>query len=347
MMNNFHKLTVSEIKKLTETSVEITFTVPDLLKKVFSYEAGQYLTIQQEIDNQKVRRAYSICSGVDEGTLSVAVKRISGGIFSTYATTELKVGDVLEVMPPQGRFIFFPDLFGDRSIMLFSAGSGVTPMMSIAKTALAKTDVKVVFVYGNKSREEILFFDEIEQLREKYPDRFLVHYVFSQQMWRENISGRINGEVIDFVFEKYKQLGKMRYYVCGPNGMVSDVKENILGRGIEQEDIFAEFFEITTPENDFSRLQGNVTITCIFGGEEKVFQSPKNQSLLEAVLSQGLDVPYSCQNGVCSSCMGRITDGEAKMAKNETLVDKEIAEGLTLTCQSYAITDRVTLSYDI
>ena len=140
----------------------ITFEVPELLKKVFSFEAGEYLTLQQTINGQKVRRAYSICSGVNEGELSVAVKRVPNGLFSTYATTQLKAGDVLEVMPPMGSFVFFYDIFGNRDIMLFSAGSGVTPMMSIAKTALAKTNIKVVFVYGNKSKEETLFFDEIE-----------------------------------------------------------------------------------------------------------------------------------------------------------------------------------------
>lgn len=346
-MSKFYRLTVSDIKKLTEDSVKITFALPELLKKEFSYEAGQYLTLQQDIDNQKVRRAYSICSGVDESQLSVAVKRIPNGIFSTYATTRLNKGDTIEVMPPEGRFVFL-DIFGDRDIVLFSAGSGVTPMMSIAKTALSKTDIKVVFIYGNKSKEETLFFDEIEQLRSMYPNRFLVHYVFSRQMWGENISGRINPQVVDFILAKYRKFNLGYYYICGPNEMVSSVKEHIINKGIHQDCIFTELFEITKPQSDdFSHLQGKVTVSCILKGEEKVFQIPKNQSLLEGILSQGIDVPYSCLNGVCSSCIGKITEGEAKMAKNETLVEKEISEGLVLSCQAYAVTDRLKIVYDI
>ncbi|GET45730.1 ferredoxin--NADP reductase [Capnocytophaga felis] len=346
-MSKFYRLTVSDIKKLTEDSVKITFALPELLKQVFSYEAGQYLTLQQDVDNQKVRRAYSICSGVDENQLSVAVKRIPNGIFSTYATTRLNKGDTIEVMPPEGRFVFL-DIFGDRDIVLFSAGSGVTPMMSIAKTALSKTDIKVVFIYGNKSKEETLFFDEIEQLRRMYPNRFLVHYVFSRQMWGENISGRINSQVVDFILEKYRKLNLGYYYICGPNEMVSTVKEHILSREIPQDYIFTELFEITASKSDdFSHLQGKVTVSCTLKGEEKIFQIPKNQSLLEGILSQGIDVPYSCLNGVCSSCIGKITEGEAKMAKNETLVEKEISEGFVLSCQAYAVTESLKIVYDI
>lgn len=344
-MNKFYELTVSKIESLTENAVKITFDVPDLLKKVFSYEAGEYLTLQQTISGQKVRRAYSICSGVNENELSVAVKRVPYGVFSTYATTLLKEGDTIEVMPSMGAFVFFHDIFGNKDIMLFSAGSGVTPMMSIAKTALAKTNIKVVFVYGNKSKEETLFFGEIEQLQAAYPDRFLVHYVFSQKKWGEHLSGRINDEIIEFIFEKYKDLNWGRYYVCGPNEMVVKVKENILNRGITKDRIFTELFEASPSENDFSQLEGNVTVVSQIDGEETYFESPKNQTLLNAILAQGIDAPYSCLNGVCSSCIGKIVEGEAKMAKNETLVEKEIAEGLVLTCQAYAVTDKIKVVF--
>lgn len=345
-MNKFYQLTVTKIEKLTASSVKITFQVPDLLRKVFSYEAGEYLTLQQTIDNQKIRRAYSICSGVNENELSVAVKRVPNGIFSTYATTQLKEGDTLEVMPSKGAFVFFYDIFGNKDIMLFSAGSGVTPMMSIAKTALTKTNIKVVFVYGNKSKEETLFFDEIESLRATYPDRFLVHYVFSQEMWGDNLSGRINDQVVSYIFEKYKDLNWGRYYVCGPNQMVVNVKENILNRGITKDRIFTELFEAEPASNDFTQLRGNVTVFSILSGKEIVFESPKNQTLLNSILSQGVDAPYSCLNGVCSSCIGKVTEGEVKMAKNETLVEKEISDGLVLTCQAYAMSDVVRVTFD-
>ena len=300
-MNKLYELKVAKITHLTTSSVMITFEVPDLLRKVFSFEAGEYLTLQQTINGEKVRRAYSICSGVNEGELSVAVKRVPNGLFSTYATQELKEGDTIEVMPPMGSFVFFYDIFGNRDIMLFSAGSGVTPMMSIAKTALAMTQIKVVFVYGNKSKEETLFFDEIETLKEQYPERFKVHYAFSQEPWGDHYTGRINDKIVNELFDKYKDLNWGRYYACGPTQLVKDLREMLLLRGIDKDRIFTELFEASPAEADYSQLQGNVEITLRLGGQTHTFESAKNQTLLSSALMRGYDAPYSCLNGVCSS----------------------------------------------
>ena len=344
-MNRFYELTISKITQLTTSSVMITFEVPELLKKVFHFEAGEYLTLQQTIGGEKVRRAYSICSGVNEGELSVAVKRVPNGVFSTYATTQLKAGDVLEVMPPKGSFVFFYDIFGNRDIMLFSAGSGVTPMMSIAKTALSKTNIKVVFVYGNKSKEEALFFDEIEALRIQYPERFLVHYAFSQQPWGDHYTGRINDRIVNEIFVKYKDLNWGRYYACGPTELVKNLREILLLRGIDKDRIFTELFEASPAEIDYSTLQGNVAITLELNGQTHSFESARNQTLLSSALLRGYDAPYSCLNGVCSSCIGRVEEGEAKMAKNETLSEEEVSQGYILTCQAYAMTDTIKVRF--
>lgn len=344
-MNRFYELTISKITQLTTSSVMITFEVPELLKKVFHFEAGEYLTLQQTIRGEKVRRAYSICSGVNEGELSVAVKRVPNGVFSTYATTQLKAGDVLEVMPPKGSFVFFYDIFGNRDIMLFSAGSGVTPMMSIAKTALSKTNIKVVFVYGNKSKKEALFFDEIEALRIQYPERFLVHYAFSQQPWGDHYTGRINDRIVNEIFAKYKDLNWGRYYACGPTELVKNLREILLLRGIDKDRIFTELFEASPAEIDYSTLQGNVAITLELNGQTHSFESARNQTLLSSALLRGYDAPYSCLNGVCSSCIGRVEEGEAKMAKNETLSEEEVSQGYILTCQAYAMTDTIKVRF--
>ena len=344
-MNRFYELTISKITQLTTSSVMITFEVPELLKKVFHFEAGEYLTLQQTIRGEKVRRAYSICSGVNEGELSVAVKRVPNGVFSTYATTQLKAGDVLEVMPPKGSFVFFYDIFGNRDIMLFSAGSGVTPMMSIAKTALSKTNIKVVFVYGNKSKEEALFFDEIEALRIQYPERFLVHYAFSQQPWGDHYTGRINDRIVNEIFAKYKDLNWGRYYACGHTELVKNLREILLLRGIDKDRIFTELFEASPAEIDYSTLQGNVAITLELNGQTHSFESARNQTLLSSALLRGYDAPYSCLNGVCSSCVGRVEEGEAKMAKNETLSEEEVSQGYILTCQAYAMTDTIKVRF--
>ena len=344
-MNRFYELTISKITQLTTSSVMITFEVPELLKKVFHFEAGEYLTLQQTIGGEKVRRAYSICSGVNEDELSVAVKRVPNGVFSTYATTQLKAGDVLEVMPPKGSFVFFYDIFGNRDIMLFSAGSGVTPMMSIAKTALSKTNIKVVFVYGNKSKEEALFFDEIEALCIQYPERFFVHYAFSQQPWGDHYTGRINDRIVSEIFAKYKDLNWGRYYACGPTELVKNLREILLLRGIDKDRIFTELFEASPAEIDYSTLQGNVAITLELNGQTHSFESARNQTLLSSALLRGYDAPYSCLNGVCSSCIGRVEEGEAKMAKNETLSEEEVSQGYILTCQAYAMTDTIKVRF--
>ena len=344
-MNRFYELTISKITQLTTSSVMITFEVPELLKKVFHFEAGEYLTLQQTIRGEKVRRAYSICSGVNEDELSVAVKRVPNGVFSTYATTQLKAGDVLEVMPPKGSFVFFYDIFGNRDIMLFSAGSGVTPMMSIAKTALSKTNIKVVFVYGNKSKEEALFFDEIEALRIQYPERFFVHYAFSQRPWGDHYTGRINDRIVNEIFAKYKDLNWGRYYACGPTELVKNLCEILLLRGIDKDRIFTELFEASPAEIDYSTLQGNVAITLELNGQTHSFESARNQTLLSSALLRGYDAPYSCLNGVCSSCIGRVEEGEAKMAKNETLSEEEVSQGYILTCQAYAMTDTIKVRF--
>lgn len=347
-MHRFYKLAVSRIERLTSVSVKITFDLPESLQKEFAFEAGMYLTLQQTINNQKVRRAYSICSAAGEKELSIAVKKIPNGIFSTYLTTELKKGDVLEVKPPEGKFLFIPYLFDDKDIVLFSAGSGVTPMMSIAKTALAQTNLKVVFVYGNKNKEEVLFLEEIEKLRALYSDRFFVHYVFSQQKYNNHFSGRIDEHIVAFMFKKYAHFNWGRYYICGPNTMVSNIKEILLERGIASEYILTELFEATAvPTNDVSELQGSVHITYVINGKKATFESFKDRSLLASILSQGADVPYSCLNGVCSSCMGKVTKGQVQMVKNETLVDKEIEKGYVLSCQAHPITDFVEITYDI
>ena len=344
-MNRFYELTISKITQLTTSSVMITFEVPELLKKVFHFEAGEYLTLQQTIGGEKVRRAYSICSGVNESELSVAVKRVPNGVFSTYATTQLKAGDVLEVMPPKGSFVFFYDIFGNRDIMLFSAGSGVTPMMSIAKTALSRTNIKVVFVYGNKSKEEALFFDEIEALRIQYPERFFVHYAFSQQPWGDHYTGRINDRIVNEIFAKYKDFNWGRYYACGPTELVKNLREILLLRGIDKDRIFTELFEASPAEIDYSTLQGNVAITLELNGQTHSFESARNQTLLSSALLRGYDAPYSCMNGVCSSCIGRVEEGEAKMAKNETLSEEEVSQGYILTCQAYAMTDTIKVRF--
>ncbi|MDO5608339.1 MAG: ferredoxin--NADP reductase [Capnocytophaga sp.] len=344
-MNKFHPLTVRKIEPLTASAVKISFEIPEILRNVYHFEAGQYITLQQTIDNQKVRRAYSICSTGDDTMLSVAVKRIEGGIFSTYATTQLKEGDVLEVLPPLGSFIFFHDIFGNKDLLLVAAGSGITPMMSILKTALSKTGINIVLLYGNKSAEETLFFNEIETLKNLYPNRLHVHYAFSRKVWNDHHFGRIGKPIINYTLNQYKHLNLGRYYICGPQEMVDTTQIILEEKGIEKDKIFTELF-VAKEEKKPLELEGQVSITTHIDGHTITFVTDKKVSLLEAIVAHGGDAPYSCQGGVCSSCMAHISDGKAEMIKNQTLTDKEIADGLILTCQAYATTDTITVDYD-
>lgn len=345
-MNRFHRLTVTQIEKLTPSAVKISFQIPENLRKVFEFEAGNYITLQTTIDNQLVRRAYSICSAIDDEQISVAIKRVPNGIFSTYATTQLKVGDQLEVMSPRGSFIFFHDIFGNQDLVLFAAGSGVTPMMSIIKSALRKTKIKVVLVYGNRSIEETMFFDEIESLKKEFSGRLFVEYLFSRHSWSNTMFRHIDVQMVDFVLKKYAHLNLGRYYTCGPEQMVNDIKEYLLQIGISPYKIFTELFTVSQQQAEPISLEGKVKIHAVIGQHILDFESDKNQSLLDAIINNGGNAPYSCQGGVCSSCMARISGGTAQMIKNETLTEKEVAAGLILTCQAFATSDEITVDFN-
>lgn len=344
-MNNFFPIKVQKIEPLTHSAVKISFEISENLRETFYFEAGQYLTLQQEIKNQKVRRAYSICSTTNQKQISVAIKRIEGGVFSTYATTELQEGDTIEVSPPSGSFIFFDDIFGNKDLLLVAAGSGITPIMSILKTALKKTSIKIVLLYGNKSVEDTLFFKELEELCTQYSERLFVHYAFSQKPWNNHLTGRIDKNIVNDILNKYHNFNIGRYYICGPEEMVVSIKSFLQEKEIDNDKIFTELFVAKNEKRELD-LEGEVTITSIIDGHSMTFVSQKSRTLLDAIVSQGGDAPYSCQGGVCSSCMAQISNGNAEMVKNETLTEKEIANGLILTCQAFATTNTITVDYD-
>lgn len=349
-MSQFHKLAISELHKETDACVTIGFNVPKELKDTFKFKAGQYITLKTEIAGKEVRRDYSICSSPNSGFVKVAVKSVVDGSFSSFANSQLKVGDVLEVSSPNGRFVFEPNPSLSRTIAAFAAGSGITPVMSILKTVLEdEPNSNFILVFGNKSPNDAIFLDELLQLQSHYKERLRVHFVYSQTQEENSLFGRIEQSTINFLLKNdYKDTKFDRFYICGPEPMIHVVKDVLLEFGINESQILFELFTVTTPAPPIDRqlIDGKTKVTIMLDDEETTFVMDQKKSVLEAALDENIDAPYSCQGGICSSCLARLTEGEVKMRQNNILTDGELAEGLILTCQSHPTTPTIRVDYD-
>lgn len=347
-MSQFHKLRIKDIQRETDKCVTINFEVPENLKGSFLFTSGQYLTLKTHINGEEIRRDYSICSAPKSGELKVAVKEIENGTFSKFANRALKPNDVLEVAPPQGRFTFEPDSKKQRTIVAFAAGSGITPIMSIAKTILTQEpNSTFVLIYGNKTPKDTIFFDEILELHHNYLDRFKLQLVFSQSEEDNALFGRIEKSIVNFVIKnKYKHVRVDDFYICGPEQMINTVKDVLKENGVSDKHIHFELFTTSKEDSKSIQAEGTTEITVIVDEEETTFSMSQKKTILEAALEHNIDAPYSCQGGICSSCIARITEGEVEMRQNNILTDGEIAEGLTLTCQAQPKTAKVTVDYD-
>lgn len=346
-MAAFYSLHIKTINKETADAVSIEFEVPYDLQDTFKFKAGQYVTLKTSINDSEVRRDYSICTASNEGALKVVVKEVENGTFSTYANKQLKNGDVLEVAPPNGRFVFESSY--TENIALFAAGSGITPIMSILKTALFETSVNVLLVYGNKSPEDTIFRTELIELQKEYSGRFNIQFVYSQIDEAHALFGRIDKSVVNFVLKnKFSGLYFNKFYLCGPEQMIDTVKATLVENGIDESNILFELFTSSTPPKveATSVPTGNSEITVLIDDEEAIFVMPKTKTILEAALDANIDAPYSCQGGVCSSCIAKITKGKAEMRVNNILTDSELEEGYILTCQAQPLTDSMYIDYD-
>lgn len=344
-MNEFHALTVEDIKKETPTSVSIQFKIPDHLKSTFDFKAGQYITIKHFQNGKELRRSYSICSSPKSNTLRVGVKKVDKGAFSPFANEELKVGDTLEVMPPTGRFLLIPEL---KHYAAVAAGSGITPILSLIKATLEENpDSTFLLIYGNKTKEEAMFFNEIIELQEKYPERFSVEFVFSRKEEEVGRFGRIDRSMVNFFLKnKHKETSYESYYLCGPEEMIHEVTDTLKSNGVEEKNIHHELFTTSETGELVESHDGMTQVTIILDDEEETFIMPQDRPVLDAALDHGLDAPYSCRGGICSTCIARIKEGEAEMRNNQILTDSEIAEGLILTCQAHPTTSKIVVDYD-
>ena len=348
-MSSFYKLTIKEVRRETKDAVSVVFNVPLEFKDFYKFTAGQYLNLKLTLDGEEIRRAYSICSSPQNDELRIAVKGLKNGVFSQFATSKLKAGDVLEVGTPEGNFTFTPEANRQKNYAGFVAGSGITPVLSIIHSILEQEPKSTfVLVYGNKTVEETIFYDELHELQSKYTGRLFVHYVFSQAKIEGELFGRIQKSTVNFVLNnKHKEIDFDKFYLCGPEVMITTVADVLKEHNIKEKDIKFELFTSTLTESKIeASLEGHTKITIMVDDEETTFEMSQKQSVLDAALKQGLDAPYSCQGGICSSCIARIKSGTAEMKKNAILTDNEIAQGLILTCQAHPTSAELSIDYD-
>ena len=348
-MSSFYKLNISEVKRETPEAVSIVFNVPLEFQDFYRFTAGQYINLKLTIDGEEIRRAYSICSSPKSGELRIAVKAVKNGRFSKFANEQLKVGNTIEIGTPEGKFTFEPKEDRQKNYMAFAAGSGITPILSIIKTVLIEEPLStIVLVYGNKSIQETIFHDELLTLQQHHLGRFFVHFVYSQTKIDDAVFGRIDKSVVNFVLNtKHAEKSFDKFFLCGPEQMINVVSDVLKEKNISESAIKFELFTPSASEGtvDISTTE-NTKITVLVDGDLATFEMSPKQNLLEAALKQGLDAPYSCQGGICSSCLARITKGSAVMKKNSILTDGEIAEGLVLTCQAHPTSSEIFVDYD-
>ncbi|MCB0458192.1 MAG: ferredoxin--NADP reductase [Flavobacteriaceae bacterium] len=347
-MNHFYSLPISEIHKETPNSVVITFQVPQNLKETFKYQAGQYLNIKFTHTGKELRRSYSLCSAANSDSWQIGIKKVSGGAFSVYANEVLKVGDVLEVMPPQGHFVLQTNPANNNHYIAFAAGSGITPVMSMIKTVLAEEPQSTfTLVYGNQSMAETMFYSELESLRKHYSERLKMEYFFSRESVEGCFFGRIERSMVNFLLKnKYKDVDFHSYYVCGPEEMIHEVKNTLTDKDISEKSIHFELFTSKEQGTLTEAHDGQTQLTVTVDDETKTFMMKQDKSVLEATLAEDLDAPYSCQGGICSTCIARVKEGKVEMRKNQILTDSELEEGLILTCQSHPTTPTLVVDYD-
>jgi len=345
-MATFHSVTIKDIKQETADAVSVVFDIPEHLKQDFTFTAGQYITLQKELDGENVRRAYSICSTPKSGEIRVAIKSVENGTFSVYATTDLNVGDAIEIAAPEGRFLLKPE--ANKNYIGFAAGSGITPVLSMMKTVLENEPTSTfTLIYGNKSIEDTIFYDELLALNAKYKT-FNLEFVCSREREENMLFGRIDKPFTNFFIKnKYKDISFDAAFLCGPEEMIHTVSDTLKDGYLNEDNIYFELFTVSVDEDATAAIkEGTSEITFLLDDEETTISMSQSDTILAAALRNDLDAPYSCQGGVCSSCMGKVTEGKAVMAKNSILTESEIEEGFVLTCQAHPTTPKITLDFD-
>ncbi|RZS53223.1 1,2-phenylacetyl-CoA epoxidase subunit PaaE [Sphaerotilus mobilis] len=360
----FHPLQVRAIEPDTAEAVIVTFAVPTELRETFGFTQGQYLTLRHTVDGQDLRRSYSICAGVDDGELRVGVRKVRGGVFSNWINSTLKVGDTLQVMAPQGRF-FVPIEPGARRHHLgIAGGSGITPILSILKTVLAREPFsRCTLIYGNRSLQSTMFKEALEDLKNRYLTRLVLHHVFSDEQTDTPLNqGLMNRDKLaEFLGALVPAASIDHAYVCGPFQMNDEAEAALLAAGVDESRIHIERFGIAQPAgaSGGAAQVGAVLhepqpgdaeqsrVTLIRDGLSREILFRRDQpSILDAASASGMELPFSCTSGVCGTCRAKVLEGEVRMERNFALDKAEVAAGHVLCCQAHPLTERVVLSFD-
>lgn len=355
-MARFHALTVIAIRRDTRDSVVLTLEPAAQDRAAFAFAHGQYLTFRRDFDGEEVRRSYSICSGCDEGTLRVGVKRVAGGAFSSWVSEELTVGETVEAMRPQGRFTAATDARAGRHYVGFAAGSGITPILSILKTVLAREPrSRFTLVYANRQVGSIMFREELEDVKNVYLGRFsVIHILKAEGQEIDLFTGRIDEEKLAELFQRWIDPAAIDLaFICGPEPLMLTISEALRRHGVADEKIKFELFASAQPGRAVRRqgvaaaaTGGATRASVTLDGTTRAFEMDRGVSILDAALANAMDAPYSCRAGVCSTCRGRVLAGEAEMLTNHALEDYEVRAGYILTCQAYPLSDAIAISYD-
>ena len=356
MASHFHSLKVKEVKKETSDCVSVSFLIPEDLIEIFSFKEGQNITIKKNINGEEVRRSYSVCNAPYEQELRVAIKKTTGGLFSSFANDELKAGDVLEIMPPTGRFNAKPET---GNYLAIAAGSGITPIISIIKHTLKmQLQSSFTLIYGNKSRGSIIFFEEIEALKNKFMERFTCVNILSRERTDAEINyGRIGTEKLEGLKHLLNFKTFNDAFICGPEEMIFASAAFLEENGMHKKNIHFELF--TTPgqkklavdnkqlaEAEDAGPKSNITIK-LDGRTFNFDLAYKADNILDAALQQGADLPYACKGGVCCTCRAKLMEGKVHMDVNYALEDDEVAQGFILTCQSHPLTEKILIDFDV
>lgn len=361
MAPRFHALKVADLRRETDDAVSVAFAVPEELRETFAFAQGQFVTLRTELDGAEVRRSYSICSGLDDGELRVAIKHVEGGAFSTFANENLVPGAELEVLPPDGRFGTPLDPEAARHYVGFVAGSGITPVLSIIRTVLAREPKsRFTLVYGNRTVGSILFREALEDLKDRYPARLQILHVLSRERQEiELFNGRLDAAKVGRLLETLLPVGDIdEAFICGPLPMIEAVRDTLAGAGMPEKNIHFELFtdgrgnplgveamqhaqEPAPPSGAMHR------VTLVLDGIRSEFEAPEEgPSLLDAALATRPELPFACKGGMCCTCRARLVSGEVRQDKTYGLEPEEIAQGFILTCQSHPVSGEIEIDYD-
>jgi ring-1,2-phenylacetyl-CoA epoxidase subunit PaaE len=358
---NYHPLKISELRPEGNEAVCVTLAVPDDLRETFRFAPGQHIGVRATIDGQEVRRTYSICSGTDEHHLRIGVRVHERGSMSGHVGRKLRVGDQLEVLPPTGRFFLTPDAKATRTYCAFAGGSGITPILGIVRNVLRhEPSSRVLLFYGNRTTASIMFAEDLLALKDQYPQRLALYFLMSREPQDvELFNGRLDAaKVAALGRELFDARGIDAYFLCGPDTMIESVKEGLIGLGVEQGRIHSEHFtsdakRVSKPaavglKPDLQRNEKAQTqVTVVMDGRRRSFEMPSDgTTVLEAAEQAGLDLPYSCRAGVCSTCRTRVVRGAVTMMTNYALEQWEVDAGYVLCCQALPAATELEITYD-